>query len=273
MTMKLPNSRRNLDLAIQREFGDTYLRVRTIMANAIVAQMLPTGAVKGGSAIKLRFGNADTRFSNDLDTVQGESIKVFIDALEYELDKGWNGFTGHILAKPPAKPKGVPAQYVMQPFEVKLSYNGKPWLTVILEVGHNEIGDADEPDWGIAPDIIDIFKRLGFPAPGPAPLMQLRHQVAQKLHGLSEPGSKRAHDLIDLQRILSEESISYKELRATCSQLFAYRNMQVWPPVIVKGEDWDERYEDQIERLPVLESVDDAIVWANELIVRIDSVK
>lgn len=45
----------------------------------------------------------------------------------------------------------------MRPFAVKLSYNGKPWLTVELEVGHDEIGDADEPDWGISPDIVDFF--------------------------------------------------------------------------------------------------------------------
>lgn len=50
----------------------------------------------------------------------------------------------------PAKPKGVSTQYVMQPFEVKLSYNGKSWITVPLEVGHNEIGDADDPDMLVA---------------------------------------------------------------------------------------------------------------------------
>jgi len=47
------------------------------------------------------------------------------------LAKGWHGFTGRLVAKTPAKPKGVPEQYVMQPFEVKLSYNGRSWLTVV----------------------------------------------------------------------------------------------------------------------------------------------
>lgn len=35
----------------------------------------------------------------------------------------------------------------MQPYDVKLDYLGKPWCTVPLEVGHNEIGDADAADW------------------------------------------------------------------------------------------------------------------------------
>lgn len=38
------------------------------------------------------------------------------------------------------------ADHAMQPYEVKLSYLGKPWVTVWLEVGHGEIRDADEPD-------------------------------------------------------------------------------------------------------------------------------
>lgn len=271
MTIKAPNSRRNLDLAIQREFGEDYIKVRTIMANAIVAQMLPNGAVKGGSAIKFRFGNVGTRFSDDLDTVQGKGLTGFINSLELELKKGWNGFTGHVVSRPPAKPKGVPVQYIMQPFEVKLSYNNKPWLTVMLEVGHNEIGDADEPDWGISPDISAIFKQLGFPAPNPAPLMPLRHQIAQKLHGASEPNSRRAHDLIDLQCILANETIDYGALKTTCQRLFAYRKMQVWPPTIVKGDDWDNLYAAQTEGLSVAKSIDDAVIWANDLIVQINS--
>jgi len=41
MTKKMPNSRRNLDVAIRREFGEDYIKARTLMANTIVAQMLP----------------------------------------------------------------------------------------------------------------------------------------------------------------------------------------------------------------------------------------
>ena len=39
-----------------------------------------------------------------------------------------------------------------QPSTGKLSYNGKSWLTVVLEVGHDEIGDADEVEYGLAED-------------------------------------------------------------------------------------------------------------------------
>jgi len=53
MNGKIPNSRRNLDIAIDRIFGvDTNpLQVRTLIANAIIGQILPKCAVKGGSAL------------------------------------------------------------------------------------------------------------------------------------------------------------------------------------------------------------------------------
>jgi len=269
--LETPNSRRNLDLAIQRSFGQNqnYLEVRTVMANAIVAQMLPSGAVKGGSAIKFRLGYSSTRFTSDLDTVFRTDLKAFIADYEEGLKNGWNGFTGRIVAKTPAEPKGVPAEYVMQPFEVKLSYNGKSWITVILEVGHNEIGDGDEPDWAMSSDVISIFEELGFPAPKPVALMPLSHQIAQKLHGLSEQGSKRVHDLIDLQLIVANADPNLRSTREICERLFEYRKKQKWHPTITIGNDWDALYSTQIESLAVLKSVDEAVSWANDLIRQI----
>lgn len=68
--MKRPNSMRHLDDAIRRLCGGApqdFMRARTVMANAIVASMLPDGVVKGGSALKMRFGEENTRFTTDLE--------------------------------------------------------------------------------------------------------------------------------------------------------------------------------------------------------------
>lgn len=69
---KQPNSRVNLDKAIEREFGrgEASMRTRTLLADVIVAQMLPEGVVKGGTSIKIRYGNQTTRFTRDLDTAR-----------------------------------------------------------------------------------------------------------------------------------------------------------------------------------------------------------
>jgi hypothetical protein len=270
---KIPNSRRNLDIAINRlaKDEDDARRIRLVLANAIVGQMLPGGVVKGGSALKLRYGNDATRFTRDLDTARDIDLEDFVAKLRENLAAGWNGFTGNVLRREPAKPKGVPDQYVMQPFEIKLAYNQKSWLTVPLEIGHNEIGDTDEPEYGIAKDIVRLFVALGFPEPDPSPLMPLHHQIAQKLHGVSETGSDRAHDLIDMQVMVTQSELDYAKIKDTCIRLFAYRKLQAWPPLISKGEGWDRLYENQTTGLPVANRVDDAIVWANDFITLIDS--
>lgn len=80
-----PSSRRNLDIAIERiaDSSDDAVRIRRLMANALVGQLLPDGAVKGGSSLKLRFGSHATRFSKDLDTARLSDIEDYADALAW----------------------------------------------------------------------------------------------------------------------------------------------------------------------------------------------
>jgi hypothetical protein len=40
---------------------------------------------------------------------------------------------------------------------------------------------------------------------------------------------------------------------------------------VVKGENWDELYESQLGDLDVLQSVDEAVAWANRLIAAIEA--
>lgn len=265
---KTPNSRRNLDEAIRRVAGPDagYVKAKTIVANAIVGQMLPEGVVKGGSALKLRFGDAGTRFTTDLDVARRNDLDSFVGELDERLAQGWHGFTGKLVKRRPAQPEGVPPRYVMQPYDIKLSYMGKSWLTVSLEIGHDEIGDADEAEMGLAEDVAELFASIGLPEPGPVPLMPLHHQIAQKLHGLTEDGSRRAHDLIDLQIIARGGGVDLAKTRETCERLFAYRRAQGWPSPIVKNDGWEGLYSAQAEGLDVLQNVDDAVEWANGLI-------
>jgi len=271
MASKMPNSRRNLDMAIERVFGatDNPYEIRTVMANTIIGQLLPDGVVKGGSSLKLRYGEGPTRFTTDLDAARAVALDTFLSQLDVALQKGWNGFTGKIVPKEPAQPEGVPAEYIMQPFAIKLDYNTKSWVTVQLEVGHDEVGDTVDPDYSISPDIVAIFEKLGFPAPKPVALMPIPHQIAQKLHAVSAPGGTRAHDLIDLQVIAAKEMIDRAKTRDACQRLFKSRGLQVWPPVVVKGSNWDSLYAGQLRKLDVLQSVDEAVTWVNQFIENI----
>jgi len=164
----------------------------------------------------------------------------------------------------------MPTEYLMKPYGVKLLYNGQSWCTVDLEVGFNEIGDAEDVEYGLSEEVVDIFRRLMFPDPNPIPLMKLEYQVAQKLHGASEPGSRRAHDLIDLQLIVSRGKVDYTRVRDICRRHFAYRRKQAWPPTVVKCVDWESVYDEENGKQSVLATVDDAIAWTNDLIGRIN---
>ena len=272
MSVKRPIGRNNLDKALHRLFKDDvdYFEMRSMMANVLVGQFLPEGVVKGGSSLKLRYGNRATRVTTDFDAAAKYDREVFIAALQKNLEPGWEGFTFQVVKEKPAQPKRVPSAYAMHPFSIKVSYLGKPWCTVNLELSHNEVGDADEPEWFESKDINDAFAALGFPAPGKVPVMTLKHQIAQKLHGASEPESERAHDLVDLQLIFRRATINLPEVKSICKRTFAYRKMQSWPPTVTANDGWNELYASARHDLPVLETATEAVDWANELVHKID---
>lgn len=245
------------------------LRRQTTMAMVVVGQMLPEGAVKGGTAMALRYGRAEARFTQDLDAARVHPLTDFMDDFEAALGQGWAGFTGRVLDRRPPRPQGIPAAYVMQPFDVKLDYLGRSWRTVKFELGHNEIDDAVEPELRIATDLVELFTDLGLPAPDPIPVMRADHQVAQKLHAVSEPGTDRVRDLVDLQLLDKREDLDLDQLRATCLRLFDYRRLHTWPPIVEVGVGWDDLYEAAIEGIDALPGVDAAVAWGNELIRRI----
>ena len=270
---RAPNSKSNLERAISRYAENDSVRANELavaLANAIVAQMIDAGVVKGGTSLKLRYGEKATRVTKDLDTAWSVDLDSFLKDIGAKLKEGWNGFTGEVTVLKQATPKGIPFVYVMQPCAVHLNYLGTQWRVVDMEIGHNEIGDADAFDIIPVPEEIALLaEHLCFPALGGVRVMKLEYQVAQKLHGASERGSKRAHDLIDLQLITSQNTIDLTKTAAICRQLFKYRRKQPWPATITKNENWDAVYTEQKGSLSVLPTVDEAISWANNLIQRI----
>ena len=92
--IKRPNSRVNLDKAIERIFGkyEKSIEIRSIMANTIVGHMLPDAVVKGGSSLKLRYGNSRTRVTMDLDMACRNDIASFVAGLNERLsvERSWS---------------------------------------------------------------------------------------------------------------------------------------------------------------------------------------
>ena len=274
--MKMPNSATNLIKAIRRYCaeGQDDVRLARAMADVVVGQMLPDGVVKGGSSLMFRYGGGVTRYTKDVDTARVVDLDVYLESLRTKLAAGWNGFSGKLVDVEPPAPPNVPKPYLMMPYDIKLQYCGRAWMTVRIEIGHNEIGDADAFEMKLPEDIAAVFVALGFPRPAEIPVMKLSYQIAQKLHAVSGKDSDRAHDLIDLQLMAIHSELDYADIQSTCKRLFSYRREQTWPPIITKGEKWGQVYSEARETLrdatSILASVDEAVAWANELIRKID---
>lgn len=251
--------------------NSTVARLKSLVANFVVCQMLPPSAVKGGTGLKLRLGEKLTRQTPDLDTAFRGNMQKFEEQLRENLAAGWGDFTGAVVPGIPRAPQSVPTAYVMQPFGVKLQYRNKSFTTVELEVGFDELeATGDLTETALSTELIDTFAALGLPRPNPVTVLPLHHQVAQKLHACTEPGSQRAHDLVDLQLMSGlVDDISVAE---TVQRLFRFRHQHGWPALAVPTREWETLYADAAIGLEsvVFPAVGDAVQWLNgEYIPRI----
>lgn len=272
------NHLRSLTDSVAKAKNSEFNRVQRAVANTIVGQMLPPGVVKGGTAMKLRVGEASSRFTPDLDAARAHDLTLeeYLDALGERLRAGWNGFTGTVRAIDPPQPEGVPPDYVMTPYEIKLAYKSRAWLTVRFELGRDEVGSTLVAEPRMAEDIAGIFAALGLPPPEPIPLLAVEHQIAQKLHACTsvDPATgenERAHDLVDLQILEQEEEIDYRATAVTARRLFESRRAQTWPPIVEAFPRWPAIYLAAADGLSVLQTVEAAVDWANDLVAQIDA--
>ncbi|MBI1352121.1 MAG: hypothetical protein GC156_13525 [Actinomycetales bacterium] len=247
--------------AMQQQAG----RVRVTIGQVVVAQLLPGALVTGGSGMKIRLGLGFSRDSTGLDVACRDAQDVLADALRAALAAGWGPFTGQLLAKAPRPRDGVPSSYVMQPYAVKLAAYGRPFSTVVLEVGYDELGaTSDGSGEFLLPDqIVDLFAALGLPRPQPVPILAVHHQIAQKIHACTEPGSERAHDLVDLQLLWSTNEAGVELVSVTTERLFDFRRAHAFPGRCTVGPDWPTAYAEAATDLDVIPDVAAAAAWLN----------
>ncbi len=159
----------------------------------------------------------------------------------------------------------------MHPFEVKLTYlAGGTWATVPFELGHDELGDTVDAVHRLAREIRELFSELGLQEPQPIPVLSVPHQVAQKLHACTAPGSERAHDLVDLQLLVNNEEIDLGQTAEICHRLFTSRRAHSWPPALGPRPDWTTLYVAAADGVDALGSIHEATEWADDLITKID---
>lgn len=182
----------------------------------------------------------------------------------------WNGFVGRVTRIGRVEVPGLQLQPVR--FEIKLTFKGKPFSTVPMEVAAPE-GDALR-----RVDTVEVsLDPVGLPVPPTVPCLSVRYQIAQKLHACTDPlegqlPNDRAHDLAHL--ILLEELLDADlvDVRAACVDVFSIRDRQPWPPALVAPPHWPRLWNAIVEEdhFPVI-ALHEAVERVRALIERIDA--
>lgn len=270
-----PGSKNVLERRISeyaRTHRQTDRRVRITISQTVVAQMMPDALIKGGSGMKFRLGMAFARDSKDLDAAWRADHAQFVEALETNLRTGWGPFSGTVKAVPPrhGEVAGYPG---MRPNAVRLSVYRRDFQTVTVEVGWDELGATQDGSAELAStqDIGDMFVMLGLPRPKPVRIIAVHHQIAQKIHACTEPGSERAHDLVDLQLLWPEDEVDLTVVATTTRRQFEWRRKHAFPGVCTPTTDWEGVYREAAAGLDVRATVAEAAEWLNERLVELAS--
>lgn len=272
--------RDRLTAAAKRE-GVVFGRLQQHVGFLVVAQFMSLAAddhgvpvllVKGGASLELRRGIPESRTSKDLDAVLRGDIETVYERLADAGSDGWEGFTATFTAPVAFEVPGL----VGKPHRLtaKLAYQGKPFVSVPIEISPIEAGNAEAHDM-IESDALTL---VGLPSAVAVPCMTLPWQIAQKIHAGSEPvepprTNDRARDLVDLQLL---EALTVDEplgdTESACRAVFEARGRHSWPPTLVAQPGWEAIYVralEGLEEIGLAANLDDAVDRVQNFIDRI----
>ena len=254
--------RDRLTAAAKRE-GVVFGRLQQHVGVLVVAEFMgsltddrgePLLLVKGGASLELRRGIPESRTSKDLDAVIRGDVEVIHDRLAEAGAAGWEGFTAGFT--PPVEFE-VPG-LVSHPhrFTAKLSYNGKPFVSVPIEVSPIEAGNADGYDKVTS----EALSLVGLPNSSAVPCMTLPWQIAKKVHACTDP----------LEALIVDEPLD--ETLAACISVFEARAKHGWPPDVVALKHWGPIYTralEGLEELGLAPTVEEAVERVQAFVDRI----
>ena len=155
--------------------------------------------IRGGSGLAFRYGIVESRQTRDLDialTNTGDAVSIILKLT----GSSWAGFeVSSVKFHPSYAPAGTPSQYVVQEFDIRLSYLGASWLTVNLDIVQlAQFGSSDYRIMDVSEELNSIMSYLGLPKINQIPLLDLEAQVAEKLLAFLTTPNRRGRDLYDI---------------------------------------------------------------------------
>lgn len=247
--------------------GLSYVVVAAVLAQLREDDGTPLFVLKGGVAMQLRFGPR-ARLSKDYDAAFRRRIAELETVLADAPSHPVGGFLLRAVGKPePIGPTGAFRQ------TLKLTYAGKPWATVPLEVSEPEGASA-------ALDTLDHLRPIPDPTVfgldefGTIEVMPVSYQMAQKIHACTEvredKENERFTDLLDLQ-LLAEliAADGWSTVRDACVEVFSLRQKHSWPPGVTIFQGRPEGYErTALENGFPVTSIESAVAAVESIIER-----
>jgi len=198
--------------------------------------VIPMYLAKGGMALELRFG-IRARASGDLDVGIGATSDALLETFDRVLLVGFDDFT-FVRRDAPELLENVQTYRV----KLKIAYRGRAFGTLSV--------DLNETSYETATTIqqTSLLTALGLPGPLHVPLLDLYLQLAQKLHGATEPHradytNRRHRDLLDVLIMSANRKFlpDLAHLRDVAIDEFARRPHHTrWPPTFALPPEWRE---------------------------------
>jgi hypothetical protein len=193
-----------------------------------VRRTLSFMALAGALELRLRDRARATR---DLDLILEQDGGDLLTALEDVLAEPYENFTFRRKGEEHRMPNGAVR------VKVQVSFRGREWGTVEVDVAHRE----GETEVELVPGI-PLLDDFGIAGPDEIGCISLRHHVAQKLHALTRPSldgrpNDRFRDLVDLL-LLRQFVHDHAAVALACAEVFARRGTHAWPPALVPPEEW-----------------------------------
>jgi len=196
----------NWIMAAERNLKSGGGRLGWLVATTVVAAALQQATdddgnsrflLKGGTMLQHRLPG-QTRTTTDLDGLVRGDLDDFLDVLDPILRGQWGPLT---FTRGEMETIDVPYKMIKpRRFDVVVMLNGVTWRRIQVEISPEE-GDAGKAYETVAPPSLAGF---GLPTPDHLVTLQMRYQIAQKVHAATDPHdppryvNDRAHDVVDL---------------------------------------------------------------------------
>lgn len=239
--------------------------------------------LKGGTLLQHRL-RTTARATKDIDGLVRGDIEQFLGALEAALAEPWGPVR---LYRGEVEIVNVPTRLVKpRRFDIYLELRGVTWRRVQFETSPDEAGIGQESEVIKAPPL------AAFGVPDPVVLVgiALRHQIAQKLHAVSDPHdpptsiNNRPRDVVDLvllrDLVTDSAAPTLAAIREATIAVFNARAAEArqlglaprfWPTTVVGYPHWHVDYQRAAESAGLGMSLTESVNAVNEWVSAIDS--